>query len=153
MLHKRRRALLLCCGETRGVWTHAVQYSASGGRASLQLWALQSPFLPSLCGLCAPVLRRPLISADVVANIAAAAVPTAAAAAVPADVCVTSARGVIAFIVLTFVSAFVCTKYPRCVERAYALQHVRSQSASHSQCAVWLHVCPSVLRIRSINIS
>ena len=91
MLHKRRRALSALlwrntCGRT-------LYSTASGGRASLQLWALQSPFLPSLCGLCAPVLRRPLISADVVANIAAAAVPTAAAAAVPAAECGWETKG------------------------------------------------------------
>ena len=57
--------------------------TASGGRASLQLWALSLRSCKVSVG-CAPVLRRPLNSADVVANIAAAAVPTAAAAAVPA---------------------------------------------------------------------
>ena len=81
MLHKRRRALSALlwrntCGRT-------LYSTASGGRASLQLWALTLRSYKVSVG-CAPVLRRPLISADVVANIAAAAVPTAAAAAVPA---------------------------------------------------------------------
>ena len=79
---QRWRALWLCAGETH-VDARCTVNCVGRSCFSLQLWALSLRSCKVSVG-CAPVLRRPLISADVVANIAAAAVPTAAAAAVPA---------------------------------------------------------------------
>ena len=62
--------------------------TASGGRASLQLCGpsvlAKSLWASGLCAGAHSAAPTSLILADVVANIAAAAVPTAAAAAVPA---------------------------------------------------------------------
>ena len=59
-------------------------------------------------------------------------------ATAPADVCVTSARVVIDFIVLTFVSAFVCTR--ECVECARTLYSMCGLSV---RCG---YTCVQVLR-------